>query len=181
MKQKEATLATRTQIFDAASRIILQRGGNALTLDAVAQEAGMSKGGLLYHFPNKESLVSGMIERLIGEFDTAFEEELRLSHGDWQTAYIRASFRANPERDKISMALFAALANNPDLLKPLQERFIEWQGKAETTAVTPALGTVVRLAIDGLWLAELLGFAPPSPELREQVFQALLTMVQREA
>ena len=39
------------------------KGVAKLTLEAVAKEAGVSKGGLLYHFSNKEALIEGMIVR----------------------------------------------------------------------------------------------------------------------
>lgn len=46
----------RHLILDTATKIVMENDYNALTLDAVAKQAGISKGGLLYHFPNKELL-----------------------------------------------------------------------------------------------------------------------------
>jgi AcrR family transcriptional regulator len=42
----------KIEILDAASKIVNQRGIFNLTLEAVAEEAGISKGGLLYHYPS---------------------------------------------------------------------------------------------------------------------------------
>ena len=36
--------------------------------------------------------------------------------------------------------------------------------------------TVARLAADGLWLADLLGLAPPAGELREHVLARMLAL-----
>jgi AcrR family transcriptional regulator len=178
MKQKDISSTTRVQILDAASRVVLDKGVIALTLEAVAQQAGISKGGLLYHFPSKNSLIVGMIERLIAEFDADLEQELSESNGNWLIAYVRASLRANPYRDQISCALIAALANNPDLLKPLQARFASWQQQAESAMPSPEVGSLVRLAIDGLWFSELFGFAPLSPVVRSKVLHTLLKLAQ---
>ena len=41
---------TRKRLLDAAAAVVRRDGAGALTLDAVAAEAGVSKGGLLYHF-----------------------------------------------------------------------------------------------------------------------------------
>jgi AcrR family transcriptional regulator len=41
----------RDRILDAAERVILESGGRNFTLDAVAERAGISKGGLVYSFP----------------------------------------------------------------------------------------------------------------------------------
>jgi AcrR family transcriptional regulator len=179
MKQKEISATTRMSILDAANRVILDQGVEALTLEAVAQQAGLSKGGLLYHFPSKKKLIAAMIDRLIAEVDSSLAEELVKSGGDYLTAYIRASFVMSPERDKISTALFAAIAHEPDLMQPLQARFFEMQRKIAAAAVSPEVGTLIRLALDGLWISDLFGFAPPPPELREKMLSALLAIAQK--
>ena len=61
--QPAGTATSRDRILDAAERLVVQTGASHLTLDGVAQSAGVSKGGLLYHFPTKEALLEGMIER----------------------------------------------------------------------------------------------------------------------
>lgn len=176
MKPNQNSQSTRLMILGAANRVILDSGTNALTLESVAKQAGISKGGLLYHFPNKESLIMGMVERFVAEFDIAIDKEMQKNGGDWLKAYIRASFENNPERDEISGALFAAFANNPDLLEPLRKKFIEWQKKIEAAAISPEVGTIIRLALDGLWLSDLIGFAPPALSLRKKILNSLLEM-----
>ena len=52
-----STPDTKTRILSAAEAIVLERGVPALTLDAVAESAGLSKGGLIYHFESKEALI----------------------------------------------------------------------------------------------------------------------------
>ena len=44
----------RIQLLEAAAAIVNEQGSEYLTLDAVAHKAGVSKGGLLYHFKNKQ-------------------------------------------------------------------------------------------------------------------------------
>lgn len=180
MKQKDISSATKIAILDAASKVILGKGVESLTIDAVAQEAGISKGGLFYHFPSKKSLIEGMINRLISDVDAVLEEELVKSAGDFLPAYIRASFMATPEWTKISCALIAAVANDPDLLIPVQKRFSEMQNKITEASPSPEIGTIIRLALDGMWISDLYGFAPPTPEIREKMLIALLEIAQRK-
>ena len=54
----------RDAVLDAFEELLIGVGERAATLDAVAKRAGVSKGGLLYHFPNKEALITAMLERL---------------------------------------------------------------------------------------------------------------------
>src|SRR5262245_2150654 len=55
--------ALRDRLLDAAEAVVVRQGIANLTLDAVAAEAGLSKGGLLHHFPTKDKLVEGMVVR----------------------------------------------------------------------------------------------------------------------
>ena len=54
----------RDELLDAAEEVLCDQGSAALTLAAVADRAGVSKGGLLYHYGSKEALIKGMVERL---------------------------------------------------------------------------------------------------------------------
>ena len=64
--------AAATQLLDAAIDVIRRDGARALTLDAVAAEAGVSKGGLLYHFASKRALIDGLLERWLDDFEAGF-------------------------------------------------------------------------------------------------------------
>ena len=174
-----STQTTRQQILHAAFALIRREGVARLTIEAVAQEAGLSKGGVLYHFRSKESLIQAMVASLVERFDADIEtarreepEGERGAPGGWLRAYIRSS--AGPaEDDEDTVALLAAVSNDPRLLAPLQEQYARWQTQAEADGVDPALATVIRLALDGLWMADLFGLAPPQGALRDQVFAAL--------
>ena len=168
---------TNLLLLQAAAAVIRRAGSLNLTLDAVAREAGVSKGGLLYHFPNKEALVAGLIgheldcgERLLGEL----YERGEVTPGRWARAYTALTLHGDPSQD-VSAGLVAAVALNPELLDPVRERYRQWNAAAETDGLEPGLGTLLRLAMDGLWLADLLGLAPPDAQQR----QALAELVGR--
>ena len=166
---------TKARILDAANKVLMEKGVEGFTLEMVALEAGVSKGGLLYHYPSKKQLIQGMIERMIAKVDAALEEELIKSNGDYLSAYIHASFRTTTEPEKLSYALFAAIANEPDLIEPLRSRFYKIQDRLSSVAdVQPEIATLIRLSLDGLWLSDLHGFSPPSVEMRLKMKDALL-------
>ena len=58
------------RLLDATERSVVDAGSAHLTLDAVAQAAGVSKGGLLYYFPSKTAWLEGMIERHVRALNT---------------------------------------------------------------------------------------------------------------
>src|SRR5438552_10278775 len=69
----EPAISVRDRLLDAAEQVVARDGVANLTLDAVAREAGVSKGGLLYHCPSKSALITAVVERLATrcEFDHA--------------------------------------------------------------------------------------------------------------
>ena len=64
---------SREEILEAARAVLLRSGLAAMTLDAVATEAGMSKAGLYYYFASKDALVFelvyGVFERMARRVD----------------------------------------------------------------------------------------------------------------
>jgi AcrR family transcriptional regulator len=163
---------TKQRIIDAAEEVVLRDGVARLTLDAAAAQAGLSKGGVLYHFPTRDSLVAGMVDKIIAEFDEDIEREVGgdAGPGAFTRAYIRATMApssSGPDReDRLGAALIAAAAAQPELLQPLQEAADRWQACLEDDGLDPTLATVLRLACDGLWLCDLFGLAAPSPAMR---------------
>ncbi len=170
---------TRNVLLDAACRLVQRHGVATLTLDAVAAAAGVSKGGLLYHFPSKEALIQGMVEHLLDECGNRIERETARetdTPGKWVRAYVRTTFDSSSQEREMSAGLLAAIATNPELLEPLRARYREWQASVEGDGIDPALASVIRLAADGLWFAELFDLAPPDQELRAKIFQTLLKL-----
>lgn len=173
-------MSKRNQILDAAHRVVKELGTDALTLDAVAKSAGVSKGGLLYHFPNKEALIQGMIQHLLDEFNQAIETEAAKapqSIGRYTRAYIHVTFRSDYPLPALSEGMLAAVALNPALLEPLQAAFADWHSRLLADGIDPTTAAMIRYAADGVWFAELIGFTPPTEPLRTQLYEKLLALV----
>ncbi len=170
---------TKARILDAAEEVVLRDGVARLTLDAAAAEAGLSKGGILYHFPTRDSLVAGMVAKIIDEFDRDIERRLEddVAVGCFTRAYIGATMEPSatrPDReDRLGAALIAAAAAEPDLLIPLQQAADRWQDRLEQDGLDPTTATVLRLACDGLWMCDLFGLAPPAAARRAAVGRCL--------
>lgn len=60
-RQERRRDRSREEILDAARVVLLRSGAAAMTLEAVAKEAGMSKTGLYYYFPSKDALVFELV------------------------------------------------------------------------------------------------------------------------
>jgi AcrR family transcriptional regulator len=161
----------RADLLDAAVAVIRRDGAQALTLDAVAAESGISKGGLLYHFATKRELVDGLVARWLDAF------EADLERGGWTAgAYVRAcDAGAAPDRRSSEFGMLAALIAEPAVLEGIRARYEGWMDRLLDDA-DPAGAWVVRLAADGLWYSDLLGLAPPGGETRARVLTRLAAL-----
>jgi AcrR family transcriptional regulator len=171
---------TRRNLLDAAAAVVRRDGAKALTLDAVAAAAGVSKGGLLYHFKTKRELLDAMLEGWVEEFAAeiaAADEGKGFAH-----AYVKASDMsawAAAER-ATEFGLLAAMVDEPATLEGVRARYTAWQNQLAHQATDPVDATVARLAADGLWLNDLLGLAPPAGALRERVMARMLELAQND-
>ena len=172
---------TRSQILDAAEAVVMRDGVRNLTLDAVAARSGISKGGLLYHFRSKEDLAAAMIERSIAWFDAALDEaeadDLE-PKGRFTRAYIRASLGMTPLTgagfDNLCSAITTALLSFPERLGPVQEQGARTQDGIEKDGLDPVLATIIRLAVDGLWLSENFNLMRFDKDMKAKVAARLL-------
>lgn len=174
---------SRDEILQAAEWVVCERGAGHLTLDAVAERAGISKGGLLYNFPTKEALLKAMLSKLLDRVDAdrAEEQAAPLRAGEVAAdlkGFVRAGFREVDERRRVSGALLAAGANDPLLLAPVRAwhegHFREFrQGKRHPMRVL-----MLMLAMDGLWLNEVLQTAAFRPEMKQALMEEMLAFAE---
>jgi AcrR family transcriptional regulator len=162
----------RTELLDAAVAVIRRDGAAALTLDAVAAAAGVSKGGVLYHFASKRALIDGLLERWLDDF------EARLADDDPLASYVRACdlAEAGPDRTASEFGMLAGMIEEPRALAATRERQAGWMERMLAGAADPVDAWLVRLAADGLWYSDLLGVAPPEGEDRRRLIARLLAL-----
>lgn len=177
-------MSRRTAILDSAQSIVVREGTGALTLDKIACEAKVSKGGLLYHFSTKEQLVAALVARSIECFERDTRHYRELS-GDAPGANTRAFAVATlegqwakdvglvPRGLDLFATATAAFSTSPELMEPLREAYARWQKQVEEDGIDPVLATIVRLAADGLWFTEMLGLSNFSQEQRGNVLEGL--------
>lgn len=177
MSKKQQTQQT---IISAGVQVIKDQGAGAFTLDAVAHEAGVSKGGLLYHFPNKDALISGMLAHYLDSFDQAVEQTSAddLRPHAWMRAFVVVTFNEHPSDVAIVASQLAAIISNPDLLTPMRERYATWLQRAIDDGLPPELAQLIITASDGYWYAQMFGINPLNDDVREALLDRLLSMIE---
>ncbi len=180
-KKPKSRSDTRESLLRAASQVVIDKGVEALTLDAVAQQAGVSKGGLLYHFPNKDALMGGMVEHLVQYFEAVLQTEFDQDDapgtpGQWVRAYIRATLRFSKQSLALIARLSSIAADLPDLLEAAKVYDQQWRQRIETSGIDPTKATIILLAVDGIWLSEVFQVGTLDEPRLTQVVETLLAM-----
>ena len=171
--------SSRDKIVDAAEKVVIKVGAAHMTLDAVAEKASVSKGGLLYHFPSKEALLKAMVERRMQRLKEAQEKKCaELQNGGTREikAHILSTLARNRKTDRINASLLAAAAHNPKLLAPVREYHRKRLNKLIPAELRFERAAVIVLAADGLRLLELLSLSPFNENQRKEVTEELLRL-----
>jgi AcrR family transcriptional regulator len=183
MSRKNPT-ETREKLVHAAAQLVVSKGINRVTLEQVALEAGVSKGGLLHHFPTKQALLNSLIKQVGQVFEARLEKYMALEASDQPgrlaRAYIRASFEYEADELKLSNAIAKVVSEFPELLLELQQEFAQLDQEMQKDGLPAVRALVIRLACDGLWFSELIGVSSLQESLREQMRDELLAMTRLE-
>lgn len=179
MVAEQAALGSaRERVLEAAERVVTEVGAARLTLDAVAQAAGVSKGGLLYHFPSKESLLSALAQRYVDSMHDCIEAAKgSLQDGESGRdlkACILGVLGSDPRSKAMGAVLLATAATDMTLLEAIRLRIAEHTRELAASNADFARAAIVTLAIDGLKMRESLRISAFTAEQREAIVNELL-------
>lgn len=150
----------RTRILAAARRLTLDTGA-VPSLNAVVSAAGVSKGGLIHHFPTRAALVAGLARQALKEVDEAMTRAA--ASGDAARTWLRLSMPDAAER-----ALMQALAEGfhaddeatRSLLAESRSALERWEGLIEAEVGDPVRARAIRLVGDALVANAVVGVEP---------------------
>ncbi|EFQ84607.1 transcriptional regulator, TetR family [Aeromicrobium marinum DSM 15272] len=151
--------STRDRLLDAFETLVVGAGSRSATLDAVAAEAGVSKGGLLYHFHSKDDLVEGMLDRLRaqGEDDTV---RMRQAPNGPVDFYLETSVDSGSDFDRALIATARiAQESDPRASAALADLREAWFGVLQEHLGDDSLARTIQLIGDGLYFDDTTGLA----------------------
>lgn len=175
---------TKDLILTSAARLI-GRHGTTVPVTDIAEAAGVSKGGLLYHFPNKETLLNGVATNLMTQFRSHVEQAATAEPegvpGRLTRAYIRVSFAhaGDPNGLRDYIALAAHLMFEPALEELAQADAAQWRSALFEDGLDPAVTRMVIAATDGSNSAPLWGAVLTEPD-RIALEADLIALTQRD-
>lgn len=177
------TTRTPDDYLDAALRVITGEAAPRFTLARVAQETGVSKGGLLHHYPSKDALLRALLEREYALFKMSVERQAGFfggAPGARTRALITACFATEASGQPLMLSLLAAMFESHELLEAFRTEWADYRRSFLHDGLPEAQALLIQLALDGLYFAELLGLEPPTGRLRDDLYQTLLKLTEGE-
>lgn len=148
----------RVDILEAALTVVEEKGANHLTIDAVAEAAGFSKGGVLYHYGSKKALLTGMLNHLIDANKNRLANESTTEKP--LAVMLRQENRMTRKERRASLALVAAGSENPELLSPAKSYLRELIEEISDGASNPEEIITLFLANEGLRFLDIFEINP---------------------
>lgn len=178
-------LDARTRILDAAEAIVRARGVSGLTLDVAARQAGVSKGGLLYHFNSKEALLDALLKRLASFIEEDFQAGVaeqpegagRVARAMLNWVFGLPAHESNERCDRAAAVFLAAFHHDPALLQPVRDQFARMRAAVAQDGLRPGHGMAIMAAGDGLFMARIFGLYTLTEAERAEVRSALTTLI----
>lgn len=170
----------RERVLDAFESVLISQGERAATLEAVAKEAGVSKGGLLYHFGSKADLTAGLVDRLRALTDDDLDNMNRAGEGP-VSFYVRTSIM---EDDALDRALIAtsrlAQGGSTTAAEGLREVRHRWADAIRPHVRDETALELVMLVSDGLYFNNSLGVnGEMTPFAGDGNLAELIALIQR--
>lgn len=145
----------RNVLLSAAQQVVVGRGAAHLTLDAVANDAGVSKASVLYDYKSKGALVHALVTHGLEAENARVEQVRRLLDGTEDSgirARIALTARRRPSVDDRSaaVAIISALGCDPELKEIGRACVRETVDDITKTARNPRAALLALLALEGL-------------------------------
>ncbi|KAA3500667.1 TetR/AcrR family transcriptional regulator [Rhizobium rhizogenes] len=158
-ERKKQPEIVRRNLLDCAAKLAADQGVTALSVQAVADAAGVTKGGLFHHFASKQVLLEAVMADLLGALDAEIDALISQdceAYGSFTRAYVNAVF---DDRDRDSGRQWAAISVSMVGEPSLRRMWTSWvEGRLARHKDTDdgVVLEMVRLAADGIWFADLL-------------------------
>jgi len=175
---------SRERILKAASELVREVGANNISLDAVAERAGISKGGLLYNFPTKVELLRALVANHVERLEAQVAEAQR-NHAGSPNALIHAVIESSCLAGAAGKAakpsgILAAIAQDPLLLDPVREHMRRLMQEIRRTSRNPDRALIAILALEGLRTHDLFEFGALNQDERDGLLAALADFVRED-
>ena len=174
----------RDRILNAVLAVTEKYGAGHLSLEAIARQAGVSKGGLLYHFPTKKSLMRALVEHHISLTEQAIiDAELTArSPNAVATALVHVSRKiCDVTPPRAQEGALAAFVEDPSLFDPVRAYHRRVADRLRASAADPDLSLIALLTLEGIKMHDILALDFLQEAERKRILERLAALLQKGA
>ncbi len=170
---------TRSLVIDAALAIIARDGPARLTLDAIAREAGISKGALTHQFNNKTAVIKALLENQVDYFHKFSQDYLAAHAGTSSEPNLAARIAVSREAiaqeksAEVTCAILGVIGEAPELMSVFRDIDVKEREAIRAEATDPDMAMLRWFAAQGMHLSSLFGIGRLSNEDRDRLFARL--------
>jgi AcrR family transcriptional regulator len=172
----------RHAVLEAAEAIVKDIGAANLTYDELVRRSGITRGGITYHFPTKESLLQALVEHDLQRWRACIDDQRSRQSGpaaDLQ-AHIESGCEPDDEASRLCAGLLSATVSSKDLDAPWRAHFADTFARLGR-GPDPDTAWVLALAVEGLFWLETLRLSPLSAADRRRVVARMRRMARDTA
>lgn len=176
---KKATDSLKLKIFRAAEAIVSELGASQLNFQILSERAEVDMATLAELFPDRETLLSAMIEHRLERFRIrwrAYESVLPDEPMRELKALLLSNLSESSEEKNLDSAIFAAAASNPALLQTTSD---DVEGLFRILANSPlglARASILFFSVRGYRLFEQIGICPMSDSQRTEFQEEIMRL-----
>lgn len=149
--------STKDRILDSFEELLVDHGPRSATLEAVAAHAGVSKGGLLYHFAGKNELIEAALARLM-QMTLEDCRKMRAAEAGPVTYYLETSVDTGSAFDTALVAAARLGQENPQQVSQTMSQVRQaWLDVLREYLGDESLARTILLIGDGLYFNDVSG------------------------
>lgn len=176
--------SNKTLILQAAIRVIEAEGITAVTFDSVAAEAGLTRGGIIYHFPSRENLIGAIHASMAQQWEHELAQQCGKAASDATAterlvAYIRTCANSASPAD-LQMLLDSPNGEHDRVWSDVIERWTP-QGADDGVDEVRDAQWIALMAADGLWLNEAVSKKRLPDAKRRQIAERIVALLTEPA
>lgn len=172
----------RNALLDAADRIIQRDGTSGLTIDAIAAEAGVSKGGVLYAFGTKDAVIEAMFERSYAQYERRAEALRERYAGErWSRAlvHVEATQAESPADAARAMSLLAGMVRANEHREEIRRVYGGIFDRLPGDSEQDRLARIAMLAAEGMFMLRGFGLLDVPGAQWDEIFRDIRALVPR--
>ena len=172
----------RGRLLLGAAYLFYKQGYDKTTVRQLGEFIGIQSGSLFHHFKSKDELIKELVNYANNLYRENVNQHIgneKNKKGQWLNAFIEATRAHRTDNAPITSGMLAAQGTNRSLLSPLKTSYQEWQYQITHDGLDEVDATIIRLAVDGLWLSEIFGISAIDEEMREKVIERLKMQIEK--